>query len=408
MGTGVQEALMGGHAAEAAALGFYYQSLFALLTLVSQTADNAAVAVERLDDVEVSADGNRLLYQLKHSISETPPPVSLASRALWKTIKVWVDTLPVLTLSETTLHLVAVGHIPDDSPLKALLRVNSERTELLKALQIEAKRVINARAVAVKENKNIPFPDRADGCEAFLALSETEQHNLVRRIVIQPGSPTISEIEEKIAAHLTLLPVGQRKLVAQRLVEWWDRQIIYSLCGKRKRALERIELQHQISSIIGDIEDERLVPDFTLAMPPNDYQPDGMLTRQIELVDGQLSDIKRAVREEWRAREQRSKWVNANPGMASIINDYDLVLQEHWSDRHSQMVEECSDLEDKKKCEAGLKLLRWAHESASQLIPHISEGWSGTYYVPGSYQVLAIDLKVGWHPSYSSLLKEKE
>ncbi len=93
------------HSAEAAALGFYYQAFFALLTLMAQETDNAAVRIEQLDDVDLKVDGHNLLYQLKHSISYAPPPITLKSKALWHTVKVWIDILPTLTLSETTLHL---------------------------------------------------------------------------------------------------------------------------------------------------------------------------------------------------------------------------------------------------------------------------------------------------------------
>lgn len=348
-----------------------------------------------------------MLYQLKHSISPTPPPVTLASRALWKTLKVWIDALPELALSETTLHLVAVGSIPKGSPLQALLEMGSDRGELVKAIANEAQRVVNARANAANAESKLPFGERADGCEAFLALTETEQGNLVCRIQIQHGSPKVSEIENRIADHLKTLPPEHRSSVATRLVEWWDRQVIYSLCGKRSRVIHRIELQQQISSIIGDIEAERLVPDFNTVLPPGTYQPDGMLMRQVKLVDGAHSDITRAIREEWRAREQRAKWVDANTAMASKINDHDLVLQEEWSDRHLQMVEACADVEDKQKCQSGLDLLRWTHERAPNEVPSIGDGWSAPYYVRGSYQVLAIDLKVGWHPDYRDLLKDE-
>jgi len=396
------------HAAEAAALGFYYQTLFALLTLVKEGNDDATVAIERLDDVELVADGNTLLYQLKHSISATPPPVTLASRALWKTLKVWIDALPELTLFETTLHLVAVGSIPEDSPLRALLEAGSDRSELVAAMTTEAQRVVDARVAAAHEKKKLPFGDRADGCEAFLALTETERDNLVCRIQIQPQSLTVAQIEDRIADHLKMLPTEHRALVAERLVGWWDRQIIYSLCGKRNRVITRIELQQQISSIIGDIEAERLVPDFNTVLPPDTYQPDGMLMRQINLVEGAQSDIIRAIREEWRAREQRAKWVDANTAMASRINDHDLVLQEEWSDRHMQMAEACLESDGKQKCQLGLGLLRWTHERAPNEVPPIGDGWSAPYYVRGSYQVLAIDLQVGWHPDYRDLLKDEK
>ena len=208
-----------------------------------------------------------------------------------------------------------------------------------------------------------------------------------------------------MAGHLLrILPPDQRATVARRLVEWWDRQIVYSLCGERERVITRAELQSQISAIVADIEQGKLVPDFETVSHPEDYQPDGMLARQIGLVKGKPSDLEKAIREEWKAREQRARWVDGNPAMAAKINDYDLVLTEHWSDRHVQMTEECAELEDGEKCASGLGLLRWTHNAAPTTVRPIAEGWGAAYYVRGSYQVLAINLKVGWHPDYETLL----
>ena len=396
------------HSAEAAALGFYYQAFFALLTLMAQETDNAAVGVEQLDDVDLKVDGHNLLYQLKHSISSAPPPITIKSKALWKTVKVWIDILPSLTLSETTLHLVTVAKLALESPLIVLMDKDTDRTALVEAMSQEAQRVLDARTAAAKAGKALPHADRVDGCSAFLALTETDRLNLLRRTLIQHGSPTVAAIEQNVAGYLKLLPPEQRPIVAMRLVEWWDRQIVYSLCGKRERVVSRSELQHQISAIVSDIEQDKLVPDFEVASPPKDYQPDGMLARQVKLVDGKVSDLSRAIREEWKAREQRAKWLNGSPAMAATINDYDLVLEEHWSDRHGQMVEECADLSHEGKCKSGLKILRWTHEEAPSVVRPIAMGWNAAYYVRGSYQVLAIDLKVGWHADYAKLLGDAE
>ncbi|WP_437277193.1 ABC-three component system protein [Sorangium sp. So ce375] len=392
------------HSAEAAALGFYYQSFFALLTLLERSTDDAAIAIEQLDDVELKADGQTLLFQLKHSIRPTPPPITLKSRALWRTMKVWIDALPGLTLSETTFHLVAVAGIPRGSPFTALTSLAADRDELVKAMVNEAQRVRVARAAASNKNKELPHADRVDGCEAFLSLSETERLNLLRRTVIRQDSPVIGKIEEHIAEHLKIVHPDQRPTVATRLVEWWDRQIVYSLCGKRERVLLRAELQDQISLIIGDLEQGKLLADFETVSEPEDYQPDGMLARQIRLVEGKKSDLSKAIREEWRAREQRSKWMNEKPSMATVIGEYDRVLQEHWSDRHCQMVEDCAGVDDKEKRASGLRILRWTHENAPNIVRPISAGWNAPYYVRGSYQVLAINRKVGWHPDYATLL----
>jgi hypothetical protein len=205
-----------------------------------------------------------------------------------------------------------------------------------------------------------------------------------------------------------MLRPDQRRIVARRLVEWWGRQAIYSLCGERNRMISRTELQQQFSAVVADIDQGKLLPDFETVGQPEDYQPDGMLTRQIQLVDGKASDLSRAIREEWKAREQRSKWLNSNPAMAVAIDEYDKVLKEHWSDRHCQMAEDCAGVEDKEKRASGLKLLRWTHEEAPSMVRPVAHGWNAAYYVRGSYQVLAIDLEVGWHPDFLKLLKGDE
>jgi hypothetical protein len=395
------------HNADGVALGFYFQAFFALETLVSQSSDDAAVAVEALDDVELNVNGQKLLYQLKHSISETPATITLKSRTLWRTIKVWADLLPNITLSETTLHLISVGSIPNGNALNVLTDLTTDRSALVSQLIAEANRVVGEREKARLESKQLPYTDRSDGCEALLAMSPTQRSNLFRRILIRQGSPSIGEIEARIATYLVLLPVNQRPIVAARLIEWWDRQIVYSLCGRRERAISRTELQAKIMSIVGDLDSERLIPEFQIALPPDDYQPDGLLARQIKLVEGKPSDINKAIREEWRARSQRSSWINANPGMAVTILDYDQTLKEYWADIHTAIQEQCGDLDHQEKCRQGLDLLRWTHDNAPGIISPIATGWTGSYYVRGSYQILAINLSVGWHPDYLDLLNEE-
>jgi hypothetical protein len=225
------------HAAEGSALGFWYQSLYALLILLEQVSDDAAVGIEQLDDIALKADGRDLLYQLKHSIAAKPSPVGIKSRSLWRTMKVWIDALPNFSLAETSLHLVTVGGIVKNDPLKALADADDNREALAIAMAEEAQRVLDERAKAKADGKSpLPYSDRNDGCKAFLGLSPATQLNLMRRITLRIDSPSVGEIEGEIEGRLLLLPAGQRALVAKKLIEWWDRQIVYSLCGKRKSA----------------------------------------------------------------------------------------------------------------------------------------------------------------------------
>jgi len=393
------------HSAEAAALGFYYQALYALLVLFERNTDDSAVSVEQLDDVQLSANGQDLLFQLKHSISLAPSSLSIKSRGFWRTIKAWIDILGEVSLPETTLHLITVASIVTGDALESLLTESFDPTPIVAAMVEEAERVRAARDQAKRDGKDLPYSDRADGCEAFLGLSVHERANLCSRIRLVPGSPDITLIEQRIANGLVMLPAEQRPVVAQKLVEWWNRELIYSLCGKRERIISRQEMQGRFSGIVGELERERLSVDFEAIEPPEDYQPDGMLTRQIKLVKGLRSDISKAIREEWRAREQRSVWLEANAGNATKIGAYDKILVESWSDRHSTIKEECQAKDPPSKEQAGLGLLRWSHNDAPTSIRPIDTGWNAPYYVRGSLQILAVNLKVGWHPDYADHLK---
>ena len=92
--------------------------------------------------------------------------------------------------------------------------------------------------------------------------------------------------------------------------------------------------------------------------------------------------------------------------MSSRIHEYDVLLQEYWEDKHTTMCEDSENSDDNEKCNEGLNLLRWTHNDAPNLIRPFAESWSAAYYIRGSYQVLAINLTVGWHPEYMKNLSK--
>lgn len=395
------------HSAEASALGFFYQSLYALDALLGLSTDNAAISIETLDDVQLDQDGQNLLYQLKHSIKAKPTSLTIKSKSLWKTIKAWVDILPQISMPDTKFHLVVVSGISEADPLNVLVDSAQERSSLLQALEIEANRVISERKTAQELKKKLPHADRKDGCEAFLGMSQALRKNLFDRVIVISNSPNINDIENSIEHKLTLIPTIHKKNITQKLVEWWDRQVIYSLSGVRDRYILRVELLSKIMEISAEIEHEKLLPEFERSGVPAGHIPHSGLIAQIDLVKGRESDKTKAIREEWRAREQRSKWVRKNPGLSATIYEYDVLLKEYWEDKYLAMCENCESSDESQKCNEGLELLRWTHNEAPNQIRPIAEEWSSAYYVRGSYQVLAINLTIGWHPDYIEHLKSK-
>jgi hypothetical protein len=393
------------HSASAAALGFYYQAFYALHALLTQSHDDATVCLERLDDVEIHVNGQSLLSQLKHSMSKTPPAITMSSKALWRTLKAWIDILPRVVLNETMFQLVTVAPFGKDGVLQALLDNSASREPLHDALTKEAERLVSEFKSA-KDAKTSPLPhtELLPGCQAFLDLDLTLRLSLLNRISITTGNANIIDLEEDIANSLTLFLPENRAAISKRLIGWWDLQVIYTLANCRDKFISRVEVLKEISQIAADLERDELASDFDTSEPPLDHEPDSMLARQIDLVKGRRSDYAVARREQWRAHAQRELWSSSRLDMAARLTKYDYILQEAWKDKHGRMVEDCESLGDNEKCEAGKALLRWSTDDAHKEVQPLARNWNAPYYVRGSYQTLAIELRVGWHPEFDKLL----
>ncbi|MBS0355918.1 MAG: hypothetical protein JSR83_18690 [Proteobacteria bacterium] len=399
----------GSHSAVNAALGFYFQSLHGLLSILRASDDDAAVCLERLDDVEILTNGKSLLSQLKHSLSKKPAAVTLSSIALWKTLKAWIDVLPTVSLNDTSFQLVTVAPISPGNPLAVLLDHLSSRTHLLMLLRDEAQRVVNEHQAA-KEVKKTPLPhtERISCCAAYLELDDDIRAKLLSRITVHPSASNIKEISQDIAKELKNFPPESREAITEKLMEWWDLQIVYSFCDKRDRAISMLEVQQKVAEIVGELEREELLDYFQFATPPNDYTPPSMISRQLQLVGGTTREIQAAEREEWRARSQRHKWLNMRVDMAVRIHLYDQLLIETWGDKYGVMVETNEKATEDTKRASGLEIFRWSYNQAHAQVPPFAPNWNTSYYVRGSYQVLAVEQEVGWHPDYRMLLAEKK
>ena len=393
------------HSADAAALGFLYQGQYALLRLWNETDDDATIYLETLDDVVLEVKGQTILEQLKHSLSEKPPSITISSVNLWKTLKAWIDVLPDLDLHKTWLHLVTVADISPNSPLRTLLSDGEQKGELVSALREEAERVISERAEATANGeKNLPHKQRAAACEAFINLPDELKAELLSRTRIKPGENNIKDIEPALAIGMTSLIENKRAQVAQLLIEWWNRQVLQALSGQRDKALRRFELVSRHMEIVRDLENDTLVDYFATEIPPNTYQSHPMLTQQVSLVGGSEAELTRSVQNEWRAREARSRWSNENPTRRELITRYDVRLAEEWLDRHTDMCAECVHAPDDDKKFNGRQLLRWSHYEAPKDLEPIAPSVASPSYIRGSYHVLSITGQIGWHPDYKAIL----
>ncbi|TXN02373.1 hypothetical protein FV222_09635 [Methylobacterium sp. WL103] len=313
--------------------------------------------------------------------------------------------LPDLDLTKTSLHLVTVADLSPTSPLKVLLDEVGDRDELVTALQEEAQRVVHERADAEAQGITpLPHASRAPGCKAFLELSEGIQTELVSKIRLMPGQQNIRHIEDALAKTLTSVLAKDQPRVAELMVEWWNRQIIHAHCGKRTKAINRFELVSRHMEIVSDIKQDNLVDHYAGQLPPDSYRSHPMVEEQIRLVGGTQTWLQRAVTNEWRARTSRSRWATENPTWREKINNHDDHLAEEWSYKHSDMCVECIGQTESMKNDSGRELLKWSFYVAPNQIEHLAPSITAPSYVRGTFHVLSIGGRIGWHPEYRKLL----
>jgi len=385
------------------ALGFSFQGFYALLVLLD-AADDDQISVETADDVV--ADGtNPRLIQLKHSIGN-PSALNEKNDGLWKTINIWLNNND----SKWNYLFVTCAKIEGGCALNDISNTKtSSPAKAIALLEAEANRVIAAVDASEKVAGNPPYQDRIKGCRAFMALTGGQRLAFVSRITILGGTATILNIEAEVGRCLTTYPKVIRSQLAVRLCEWWDYRIARSLCGRASREVTKNELLDKIQAIARSLDEDSLPDDFSTLSPPTlEGELGSMMERQILLVEGGASRLQRAAQAGWRARNQRNRWLRERVGLSDVLDQFDKKLIEHWKDRHGPLTDDCATQPPEQKTRDGRLLLDWSHLKAHLEVPPPRPRWEPAFLVQGTYQQLADQLIVGWHPEYESILKDAQ
>lgn len=376
------------------ALGFYYQGCYALVAILDTTDDAAGVAVETYDDVVLDAHSLKTLSQLKHKFS----PLSIKSDDFWKAIANWC---PHISDPGIRFHFVLTSRLPENSILRKLTDPNGY-TAFREALSGEATRVCAAQSPA---NAETPHKRRLPGCQMFLALSPDQQMELIRRLDVHDASFDVTGYGTEIARRLSTIPLKIRTPVAERLIEWWDRQVALALSSLRSRILRKSEVLDMISETNKLHFSDRLPDDYAAKQPPEKLDETPMLVRQIKLIDGLPFWISHAKQERWRARGQRDSWLSEKLSVAERLISFDNQLITEWRLRFEPIAAPVPEDAQAEKSR-GQELFKWALNDAWREVPPIQPEWKTPYLVRGTYQELANRRVVGWHPRFGDLLGE--
>ena len=139
------------------------------------------------------------------------------------------------------------------------------------------------------------------------------------------------------------------------------------------------------------------------AVDASGYQ-DKTFVHQLRLIEIGNRRIFHAIRNYFRAFEQRSRWVREDLLFVGELDRYEDRLREEWERLFEIMRDELGDdaAEEAKK-DVARTLYKWVETGSHRSIrPGVSEA----SIARGTYQILADKLRVGWHPEFLKRLKK--
>ena len=378
------------HSAVASALGYLFQCRYALfvgLRAVLET-PQLLISIEKFDDVAFESNGKPAeLIQTKHHIGKSSD-LSDMSIDLWKTIAIWLDKLAQDIEAPFRMRFVLLTTSKAaDMSAASLLRMR-DRDEAA------ADKLLMAAANASKNQKII------DTCTAYAATPEELRLSLLRAVMILDGSPNIIDVHEDIVRELHhAAPREQLDNLVERLEGWWFGSVIRALSGASPPEIPVLAIEQRVDELREEFKRDALPVDFRTSVPPEsivaemDKRPFVYQLRRIEIGPKR---IEYAIRDYYRASEQRSRWAREDLLIDGELEHYERELTEAWEPRHASIVEEAEFGTVEQKVSLGQSLFKWVEQDASFPLRTVRE----RFLTHGSYHILANQHLVGWHPDF--------
>lgn len=379
------------HGAASSAAGYLFQARYSLLLGLQAIASTPqlSISIEKFDDISFQDNGSPVqLIQTKHHIA-TKGDLTDSSSDLWKTLRIWIKHLKddIDASFRQRFVLLTTGEAPAESA-SSYLRMR-ERNES-KADSILLK------AAATSKNK-----DHQDVYQAYRDLPEAQRLNFLKSVYILDSSPNIIDVQEDIANELRHA-VNKNKILffVERLEGWWFNLVVKALCNSSEIPVMAID--NRLDELREEFRRDSLPVDYAQVSPSPEIVADldkRLFVHQLRKIEVGEKRIEYAIRDFYRASEQRSKWVREDLLVDGELGKYDNELKEAWEPRFFSAVDElpsvCSHDE---KVKAGQGVFKWVETEASFSFRSVKD----RFLTHGSFHILSNRRVIGWHPDYES------
>jgi hypothetical protein len=380
-----------------ATLGYLYQVRSALLwTLRRLKSDpDFLVGIETLDDVAFETVGGdpRELLQTKHHRNGTAS-LTDASTDLWKTLRIWFEGESSGDIPPTAnLCLVTTGQAADGSA-PSYLRTSGRNVDAAIAR-------LDATAQSSTNKTNAP------AYNAYLAASSIQRKKLLARVTVLDAAPTVDNLDGELRQEVFWAVAKEyHTAFLDRLEGWWFRRVLYQLSNAETDRIGSVELEAQMSDLREGFKQDALPIDddlleFCLDETTKMTYEGSNFVQQLELIKIGERRIFAAIRDYYRAFEQRSRWLRDELVVGLDLGKYEKRLVEEWELVFEAMRDELGDsASDKAKVDAARSILVWVERAPIFIRPNVTE----PFVCRGSLHMLADEIRIGWHPEFRDRL----
>ena len=405
---------MAGHSAAASAVGYLYQTNWALVDLLrkGQHRPDQAITLEMHDDVAWTTLSGTIdpaeLLQVK--LHATGGGAGLGDKAvdIWKTLKVWMDRPDATDLQGPELALVTTSVASPGTAAYALRPVDTGAGR-------DVAFAVRQLALAATESTN---SDTQASREAFLALGSAGQHNLLGRVRILDGQMPPEDLDLAVREALFYaLPTGGKpsedSFISQ-VWHWWS-AVAVDLLRSYRQSVNVTEVRTFVRELRNRYTTDNLPTTVPLSSVTEDhialYEGARFIT-QLKLVDYAGPSLRHAIIDYHRAVTQETSWLSDNLIDIQELQVFEDELRFEWAREFYAMVD---DLEldlltpedaEKARVKAGRKLLKYLLDSTAVTVrTHYNEG----FFARGKRHELAghdsAELRIGWHPDFADRLE---
>lgn len=360
---------------------------------------NPSISIENLDDIVIEEEDKVNLFQTKLHINSVAN-LTDASPDFWKTVRVWAESITggLIDVNNTIFSLITTAEVSESSFLFQLK--HGEKRDVDDVIR---KMLSCATTSDNKGNKK--------GYNAFINLSNFDKTALIKNISILDASLSISEALEAIKNQLMYsAPVGKLDSFVEHLEGWWFQQCLEMLNGNIETISSKF-LSQKISDIRDTFQLDNLPDSF--ADPLNideselpDYE-DRVFVKQLKIISIRNNGLRNAISDFRRAFEQRSKWLREDLTSLDEIEYFEKQLFDNWTNIFMALKDDCEDVSEEEMVKLGKTFYQKFYV---ERVPHIRirPKFSSEYLTRGSCHMLSDKLKIGWHPDYENLIKEKD